>query len=249
MVNEKISVVLPCYNEKDNILLIVKQIHEQLDCYSHEIIVIDDNSPDGTYDVVNMEQLDYVRAINRLKGPSLGKSIRRGIEEAEGDIIVIMDSDFNHRPEEIPILLNGLRYFDCVIASRFVYGGYMPNRFRYLASWLFNIFVRTVTGNHITDSLYGFIAVRNKHIKKLDYDKIFYGYGDYYIRFIFYLQCNDLAILQVPSILGVRPAGTGNRQFIRTFLKYTKETLKLVFKRKKKGQVVLKGFQQLKPKD
>ncbi len=235
----KISVVLPCYNEKDNIITLIDEIHHYLNDFSHEIVVVDDNSPDGTYDLVKNKNYPFVILVKRLKDPSLGKSIRVGVESSSGDVVVLMDSDFNHRPEELPALLNGLQYFNCVIASRFVYGGFMSNKYRYIASWLFNVFVRVVTRNFITDSLYGYVAIRRGDLFKVDFDKVFYGYGDYCIRLLYYLQRNRLAMLQIPSVLGVRRGGAGNKHFVRTFILYTKETLKLVFKKKRKGQVML----------
>lgn len=230
MSEQMVSVILPCYNEKDNILLLIRELHQTLQTWKHQIIVVDDNSPDDTYQVVQNEQLSYVKTILRKDAPSLAKSIRTGIENADGDIIVVMDSDFNHRVEELPIMLTNLTYFDCVSASRFVYGGRMNTRFRHISSWLFNIFVRVITRKFITDNLFGFFAIHKRILEQLDYNKIFWGYGDYCIRLMFYLQKAQINILQVPAVLGERKHGHGNKKLIRIFMQYTKEALKLSFK-------------------
>ena len=125
-------------------------------------------------------------------------------------------------------MIKNLEYYDCVSASRFLYGGNMNNRLRHLASWTFNVFVRVVTRKAITDSLYGYFAIRKEMIEKLSYDSIFWGYGDYCIRFMYYLQKEDACILQIPAVNGERLKGKGNSRFIKTFLQYTVETVRLV---------------------
>lgn len=231
---EQVSVILPCFNEAGNILPLVKEIHDILQPWPHEIIVVDDNSPDGTYALLQNNPADYLRSFQRQSDPSLAKSIRFGIEQAKGEYLVIMDSDFNHQPQELPIMLTNLQYFDCVSGSRFVYGGRMSTRFRHLASWFFNIFVRLITRKFVTDNLYGYIAIRRTTLMQLNFDDIFWGFGDYCIRLMYYLQTQKASILQVPSVLGERRSGQGNMAFIKTFNHYFKETLKLVIKNTKK---------------
>ena len=224
-----VSVILPCYNESGNILPLIEAVHKELNFCKHQIVVVDDNSPDGTYKLVAEKNHEYVKAILRTTNPSLANSIRKGIEESDGNIIVVMDSDFNHQPSYVPQLVKNLEYYDCVSASRFLYGGSMNNRLRHLASWLFNIFVRVLTRKSVTDSLYGFFAIKKIVIEKLNYDKIFWGYGDYCIRFMYYLQKQNSSILQIPAVNGERLKGDGNSRFIKVFFQYTTATLKLVF--------------------
>ena len=231
--NKLVSVILPCYNESGNIIPLIEAIHVELGFCKHQVVVVDDNSPDGTYNLVFEKKFDYVKSILRTSDPSLAKSIRRGLEEADGDMLVVMDSDFNHQPSYIPQMVKGLEYYDCVSASRFLYGGKMNNRFRHMASWVFNVFVRVLTGKSITDSLYGFFAIHRRVVNKLDFDKIFWGYGDYCIRLMYDLQEQQSTILQIPAVNGDRYAGTGNSNFFKTLFQYTIETFRLVFFRKK----------------
>lgn len=227
----KVSVILPCFNERGGIMQLITTIHETLHDYDHEVLLVDDNSPDGTYQFVADQNLPYVKAILRPSDPSLGKSIRTGLEQATGNVFVVMDSDFNHQPKDIPVLIDNLKYFECVCASRFVYGGDMGNKFRHLSSWIFNIFSRIMTRTDITDSLFGFWAAKRPVIESLDYDKVFYGYGDYCIRMMYYLQKNKTTILQIPGVLGRRIAGQGNTRLIRTLLKYSVAVMKLALQR------------------
>jgi dolichol-phosphate mannosyltransferase len=224
-----ISIILPCYNEKENIIALSEEINSRLSNYKHEIIIVDDNSPDGTFSLIKRAQLPYVKPFQRSTHPSLAKSIRHGIEKSSGSIIVIMDSDFNHKPEYLPILIENTKYFDCVSVSRFVYGGAMGNRFRHVSSWIFNIFTRIVTRTFVTDSLFGYIALNRSSLENIDFDKVFWGYGDYCIRLMYYLQKNESSILQIPGVLGTRLGGEGNNHLFKTLLQYTREVLKLVY--------------------
>lgn len=232
-VKKKISVILPTYNERDNILPLIESIHFQLRDYDHEILVIDDNSPDGTYQSVINCNYPYVKAILRTQNPGLANSIRCGLEKAKGDIFVVMDSDFNHRPEYLPIMIQSLLYYDCVSASRFLYGGKMNSRLRHILSWLFNIFVRMITGGQITDNLYGFWAIKRDVMEKCNYDNIFWGYGDYFIRMLYYLQKLNIKILQIPAVNGERKGGKPNNRFLKIFWQYFTEVIKLAIERPK----------------
>lgn len=233
MIKQYVSIILPCYNEKNNIIPLIEDIHKELDQCNHEIIVVDDNSPDHTYDAILVKNYPFVRVFLRTEDHGFAKSIRHGIEHSKGDYIVVMDSDFNHQPKYLPILLNNLQYYDGVFASRFVYGGKMNGKVRHLASWFFNIFVRILTRHYITDSLFGYFAINRDVLEKINFNEVFWGYGDYCIRLMYYLQENKANLLQIPAIIGKRLAGKGNRKFLSIFFLYTKETIKLAFKRKK----------------
>jgi dolichol-phosphate mannosyltransferase len=222
-----VSVILPCYNEKGNILPIIDAIHNELNFVSHEIIVIDDNSPDGTFLLVQHNNIPFVKPVLRKSDPSLAKSIRRGIEEAKGNILVIMDSDFNHQPLYLPMMIKNMEFYDCVSGSRFVYGGKMEKKWKHFGSLLFNIWIKLLTRKNFTDSLYGYFSIRRDFLEKLDYDKIFWGYGDYCIRLMFYLQQQKANILQFPAENGKRCSGTGNKHLIKVFFQYIKATIKL----------------------
>src|SRR3989338_5113400 len=174
-----VSVIVPCFNEKDNIIPLIEAIHRELSFCRHQVVVVDDNSPDGTYRLVCEKDFDYVKPVLRKTDPSLAKSIRTGLENADGNVFVIMDSDFNHQPKYLPFMVKNLEFYPCVSGSRFVYGGKMDTRLRHLLSWLFNIWVRLLTRTYVTDSLYGFVAIRRDVMEQIDYSKVFWGFGDY----------------------------------------------------------------------
>jgi hypothetical protein len=80
----------------------------------------------------------------------------------------------------------------------------------------------------MTDNLYGYFSIRREILEKLDYDKVFWAYGDYCIRLMFYLQQLKVKVLQFPAVNGQRLAGTGNSHFIKVFFQYMNATIELV---------------------
>lgn len=233
-----VSIILPCFNEKGNIIPLIQEIREVLANQNHEIIVVDDNSPDGTYQAVLDLGFSNVRALLRTQDPGFAKSIRAGIDSSKGNIIVIMDSDFNHEPKYLPVMIDNCRYYNVVSGSRFVYGGNMDSRFRHLSSWTFNIFIRLLTKNLITDSLFGYFAIHRSVLEQVNYDDVFWGYGDYCIRLMYYLQKKSFSILQIPVVLGQRKYGEGNKKLLKTLFKYLKATLHLALSSKKESSNV-----------
>lgn len=228
------SIVLPCYNEKENLKVLIPQIHQYLQQDSTEIIIVDDSSTDGTAQYFEEIKLKNVTIINRLgKKKSLGASVGDGIQKSQGEIIVIMDSDLNHRPSELPIFIENMKFFDCVVASRFVYGGNMSSKFRQISSWLFNIGTRILTKTLITDSLFGYLSIKRKLIKTIKIEDVFYGHGDYCIRLLYYFQKQRVTILQIPGVLGDRLYGTKNKKLFTTLIKYLGAVFNLMIKRDK----------------
>ncbi|MAG94607.1 MAG: dolichol-phosphate mannosyltransferase [Planctomycetaceae bacterium] len=229
---ECVSVVLPTYNERGNIVALIEEIHQVLDGVPTEIVVVDDDSPDGTADIVRerFAGREDVRVLVRTSDPSLAKSIRHGLEAATGDVLVVMDTDFNHPPEHLAFMVESLRWYDCVSGSRYLFGGGMESRKRLTFSWLFNVFVRTATGGQITDNLYGYFAIRADVLRALKYDEIFWGYGDYCIRLLYFLQRKKAAVLQFPVMNGSRRSGTANSAFVSTLFQYVAATLPLAMK-------------------
>jgi len=162
MMPNKVSVVLPTYNESGHIVDLVKNVIDNIPSgWEYEIFVVDDNSPDHTHDVVTNAFRDNpsVIAVLRTFDRGFAKSIRTGIERASGNQIIVMDSDFTHDPVEIPRLLQVGAVYDIVSGSRFCAGGRMMDTAHYLASMLYNWFVRIVIRTQIQDNLGGYFTI------------------------------------------------------------------------------------------
>ncbi len=224
-----ISVILPARNERENVLAIIPIIHEALGQRSHEIILVDDDSTDGTMQAVWSLDLDYVRPFCRRGKRGLGSAVGYGIEQARGEDVLVMDSDFNHQPEYISWLVGGLDRHDCVAGSRFLKKGGMAGAHG-LLSFAFNRFVRCIVGGKLTDYSYGFFAVKKTAIRSLNFSRIFHGHGDYSIRFMFYLERSAATIAEIPVVNGARRFGSPNRAYVRNFLIYLSEVIKLALR-------------------
>ena len=169
--DEKISVVIPTYNEIDNIQKLIPNIQRVLEEITpkYEILVVDDNSPDGTGKFVeNLSKKDEkIRVIIREEKIGLGDAYKFGFQNVNGDIIFEMDADLSHNPKDIPKFLKALKHSDIVVGSRYIKGG--SNLYRQktriiiskVANFLASFFFRL---NRLTDSTSGFRAYKRKVI-------------------------------------------------------------------------------------
>src|SRR4030042_16167 len=126
---EMCSLIIPTYNEKDNITPLVERISKALSGRDYEIILVDDNSTDGTIDIANGLTSRYpVKLFVRREEKGLATAVIHGIKQASGTIIGVMDADLQHPPEVLPDLLKAMEGgADMVFASRYVEGGGGPD--------------------------------------------------------------------------------------------------------------------------
>jgi len=219
----KLSIILPTYNEAGNITKLIRKINRQVSLIK-EFIVVDDDSPDGTANEVKkliIRKLP-VRLTVRKKTHGLAGAILTGIQQARGEIIVLMDTDFNHRPEDISRLVKPIvnKKADLVIGSRYIPGGGMhfteASRWQYWLSRWGNYFV-----NYwwlrlpVHESLSGFVAVKKNKLLKLDLTQIFYGYGEYCIRLLYFAFKNKFKLAEVPVMYGLRQYGVSKSSLKR----------------------------------
>jgi len=159
-----VSIVIPTYNERNNIVALIQSITKILDksLIKFEIIIVDDNSPDNTYSHIKSHYLhdSRIRPFVRNKNRCLAKAILFGIMKTKGSIIIGMDADFNHPPSLIPKLISSLHHADFAVASRFIKGGGMKEPIRYYLTYIFNLFLKYILGFPILDNLSGFYAIK-----------------------------------------------------------------------------------------
>jgi dolichol-phosphate mannosyltransferase len=230
-----VSVVLPTFNEKDNIVPLVEELRSRFHAegYTYEILVVDDQSPDGTAQTVTaaFSEDRAVRVILRRKSPGLAYSIREGIERSTGAVIIVMDADFNHKPRDALLLFQVAQYVDLVIGSRFIFGGGMSNPLRYYLSYFYNVFLRLTLGTRLDDNLSGLFAIKRERMFELDFDKVFWGYGDYFFRLLLLSQRKAFLHIEVPVFYGERLSGESKTRFLGIFIKYTREVFYLTILR------------------
>lgn len=199
------SVILPTFNEKENIAQLIKAIDSHVQV-AKEILVVDDDSPDGTArEVKKLQQSNPgipVRLIVRKSDHGLVPSLNEGIRLAEGKIIAWMDADFSHPPEVLNLLITAVigNRTDVAVASRFTSGGKQKpgtageNRFVIAASSLFNTMLRGLIPGKVSDFTSGFIAVRKDILAGYSLQGT---YGEYFLYLIAYLSRKRVNIREV----------------------------------------------------
>ena len=174
----KIVIIVPTYNEAGNILRLVEALRAQALSVSHEmhVLVVDDNSPDGTGKLVR-EAMQRDARLHLLSGEKTGlgaayvRGMQYAMDELAADVVFEMDADFSHKPSDIPRLLAGIEEgADFVIGSRYVPGGSIPDNWalhRRLISRFGNILTRYLVGlRAVHDCTAGFRAIRTSLLRK-----------------------------------------------------------------------------------
>ncbi|MFH0832248.1 MAG: glycosyltransferase [Candidatus Aenigmatarchaeota archaeon] len=204
-----LSIIIPAYNEEDNIKRIGPELIPVLkNLGKYEIVVIDDGSKDDTVKEVRKLQKKYknIRLVMHGVNKGLGYAIMTGIENVKGDFTITLDSDFTFHPREIPKLLAQRDYYDCVIGSHFAKGGKTENVpfFRIILSKVVTFLYSLVLGKKISSVTSVFRLYRTKDLKDLTLtDKGFMINAE----ILFRLLQRKKSIIEVPVTLSTRIYG------------------------------------------
>jgi len=233
-----LSIILPTYNERENLRELVERIYKTLDNKDFEIIIVDDNSPDGTADFAIELSKTYkrIRVIKRKKKLGINSAFLIGYLNSKGKYIILMDADLQHPPEKIKDIVKYLeKGYDLVVASRFLKGSkiYGLNTYRKLISILLSNIIRILIPKiKIKDPLSGFFGVKRKVLDKAC-KKIRFKRG-FKILIEIIANSDNIRIKEVPFNFGKRGYGKSkvNKIVVIELLKqiaYYSEILK-VFK-------------------
>lgn len=208
----KILVIIPTYNEKENISTILPLVLKQ--DQEIEVLVVDDSSPDGTGKLVEELQSSNprIKLINREKKSGLGTAYITGFDYAlqNGyDYIFEMDSDFSHDPNYIPDFLKAINDSDLVLGSRYIRGVNVVNWpiTRLLLSYFANVYARWVTGLPVRDSTGGFKCFKREVLEKIGLDNIHSNGYAFQIEMSFRAWKKGFKIKEIPIIFVDRRAG------------------------------------------
>lgn len=196
-----ISIILPTYNEAGNIVNLINQISLVLKKYSYEIIVVDDNSPDFTWQLVQKlsRTNHHLKLIRRLNIRGLTSAFNTGIQASRGDIIGWLDADLSHPPKLLPAMISQLDKFDVVVASRYLKGA-KDSRREFIAvifSWLLNLSCRFLLDWSLTDFTSGYILVKKQFLSGV---KLRGDYGEYFIDLLLVLKRAGVKIKEIPYV-------------------------------------------------
>jgi len=208
----KAIVIVPTYNEAENIANLIDKIFS-VDSNLH-ILVIDDNSPDGTAEIVKRisEKDPRVNLIQRPGKLGLGTAYIEGFKYALAngyEAIFEMDADFSHNPEDIPRFLDALEDADLVIGSRYLTGVNVINwpLRRLMLSYFANLYTRIITGMPVRDATGGYKCFRAEALKQIDLDKIkTNGYG-FQIEMNFRFWAKGFRVKEIPIVFVDRRNG------------------------------------------
>ncbi|MFC1454929.1 polyprenol monophosphomannose synthase [Candidatus Undinarchaeota archaeon] len=213
----KPCIVLPTYNEKDNITKIVPAI---LDIFKKEkikgiILVVDDNSPDGTGKLANSLSKKHknVKVLHRKKKEGLGRAYIAGFKKAisfGADVILEMDADFSHNPKYLPELLKGIRENDLMLGSRYIPGGETPDwpPSRKLISWGANTLAKVLTGIRVHDVTGGYRAYKKEVLEMINLDSIKTNGYAFQIEMLYRTQKAGFRIGETPIVFYDRKYGS-----------------------------------------
>ena len=211
----KLLVIIPTYNEKENIANIIQAIFKLEE--SFDILIIDDNSPDGTASIVKKmikEDDSHLFMIERSGKLGLGTAYIKGFEwalERDYDYVFEMDADFSHNPKDLPKLLDACVNggADMSIGSRYSTGVNVVNWpiGRVLMSFYASKYVSLITGMKICDSTAGFVCYKRKVLETIDLENIkFKGYAFQvemkYTAYILNFKIKEVSIVFVNRVLG-----------------------------------------------
>lgn len=239
-----VSVILPTYNEAPNIVRLIHAIQSSA-TRPTEIVVVDDDSPDGTWRLV--EELGAtdprVRVIRRIGERGLTSAIQEGIDRTMGDPVVWMDCDFSMPPEMIPTLVDKVIVdgYDAAVGSRFARGGSAKgdlegtedSRLGVALSNLLNGILRFWLDPSFRDYTSGFIACRRKMLEEI---RLSGDYGEYFIDLMYRAIRRGYSVIEIPYVCAPREFGeskTGSNlwQYGRRGIKYLWTAFKLRFSR------------------
>lgn len=218
----KAIVVIPTYNEKDNVTRLASAVLAQNPDIS--ILFVDDNSPDGTGEIIDglAAGHDRVHVLHRAGKLGLGSAYREGFKAAlslGADYIIEMDADFSHDPGVLPVFLDAARESDLVIGSRYLHGVSVVNWpiRRLILSYFASVYTRWVTGLRLMDCTSGFKCFRRSALECIDLDKVRSDGYSFQIEMNYRCMEKGLKITEIPIIFIDRHAGSSkmSRKIVR----------------------------------
>ena len=232
----KLAIVIPTYNEAETIPSLIKELFEKIKHLVDklDVLIIDDSSPDGTADIVRElgEKYEKITVVQRPKKMGLGAAYKEGfrhvLEKFDSELIVQMDADHSHQPSEIPNMIEKIKNFDFLIASRHVEGsdviGWGVGR--KTTHSIAGAIARICAKIEIKDSTSGFRMFKKKTLEKIDFEKIRSDGFAFQIEVLYQLKQLGMKGLEVPTVFVNRTEGSskmGSRemmQFITMCISY-----------------------------
>ncbi len=209
---KKSIIIIPTYNELNNIQKLIPILREKYP--EVDILVVDDNSPDGTADTVKkfMENDDQIHIIEREGKLGLGTAYVEGFKfmlDRDYECAIQMDADFSHDPSEIKNFLEEIEENDLVLGSRYIEGVNVVNwpMSRLILSYFANVYTKVITGMPVNDATGGFKCFRREVLEAIDLDKITSNGYSFQIEMNYKTFKKGFKIKEIPIIFVDRTDG------------------------------------------
>ena len=229
-----LSAILPTFNERENIVPLLERLTASLAGVPHELIVVDDDSPDGTAAMVERFAATHpaVHLVPRVGVRGLRSAIQEGIDRSQGDAVVWMDCDLSMPPEVVRALYEALGAADVAIGSRYAPGGVDARSdvpLHRLLSRALNAFARWLLGPDVTDYTTGFVCARRHVVREI---RLRGEYGEYCVDFLHRARKRGFRIVEVPyrntpRAHGVSKTGTTALGLLRRGWQYVRTSIRL----------------------
>lgn len=215
----KTLVVIPTYNEKENLPLIIKAIFD-LPFKDIQILVIDDSSPDGTGTLAEGLKKTYrnLYVLHRNKKEGLGRAYIDGFKYAlahlQFDYLIQMDADFSHNPQDIIRIVDKLKTYKVVIGSRHIKGAKLEYpSYRKLLSILANFYARTVLWLPVHDCTAGFKGYQRQVIERIIKERYYSNNYAFQCEILFYTKKHGFSLKEIPIVFQDRIRGVSKMTF------------------------------------
>lgn len=205
-----ISVIIPTYNEGENLPAVINSLAKVLSEYDNELIVVDDKGTDNTAEIIKKlsEEHNNLRLVARPNKMGLGSAYKDGFKVSSGKIIVEMDADMSHSPEELGKLIEALNYADISVGSRYIPGGKIVGWkwHRKLISRGANFLAKEVLGLPISDATSGFRAYKQQAFGEIISRSRSKGF-DFQVEVLYIAKKLRLKVIEVPVTFTNRKIG------------------------------------------
>jgi len=228
----RVSIIIPTYNERENLPILMEKVAEVFknNRIFGEIIIIDDNSPDGTGQLAEQlkEKYEFLRVIHRPSKLGLGSAYRAGFRAAESKLLITMDADLSHDPAYIPRFIERGEHADVVVGSRYVEGGGIVGwgTYRKTVSKLANFLAKISVGAGVGDMTSGYRAYRKEVFEKVTTERIKSSGYAFQLEIIYEIRKKGFKIDEVPIIFTDRRKGK-SKLGMRDIISFLILTIKL----------------------
>ena len=208
-----VLIIIPTYNESENIVKLIRKINSlPVIGFKIDLLIIDDNSGDGTSGMVKQLKLENVKVIDREKKMGLGTAYIRGFKyaiENNYDYVFEMDADFSHDPESIADFLNYAEEYDLIIGSRYIQGIAVVNwpLSRLIISMGASIYTRMITFLPVKDVTAGFMCYKVSALKQIHLDSVRSNGYSFQIEMKYRMWKKKFRIIEIPIVFIDRRAG------------------------------------------